>query len=102
MAANKFLEEVLGDINRVRARFKQPPLAEIPKGRIDDDCKCPVANALASCFPGELVSIDEETMCVYEKPNKTGSRKTFTLPRKVTAFIIAFDARSFPQFEEAQ
>lgn len=65
---------------------------DIAAGVRRSTCRCPVARALSSLFPGENVRVSFDTMAVF-KPGGD-NLKRWSTPREVVRFIETFDAGS--------
>jgi hypothetical protein len=83
-----FVAETLAWCNEIRAGKGMEPLACLPKGKRHDPSSCPCGKAT-----GLLV------FSFYAR-ERAGKRATRDTTRAVEDFVLAFDRRELPQYEE--
>lgn len=103
----------LVEVNRARAALGMPALEDLPKGKREDSCNCPVARALGAFVcafgRGAFVSYDDDLGApdhtredLVEQAWDSGRHHIdgVRTPSAVAEFVLAFDDGALPSYEE--
>lgn len=100
---SKLVLNVLRYVNKLRDDQGRPPIDQLPVGRRENICACPIGNAL-SFEPGKGAWVEAEVQdddpggkAKITYTDSRGSRKTVTTPKYVNDFIVAFDNGRIPE-----
>lgn len=94
MSLNADKSQALRFVNRIRARYGVPTLAELPLGFPHTASSCPVAVALHNVEPGAYASVSSDTAKIHlPVPEGVIESRTYyaSLPDSVGRFVKAFD-----------